>query len=68
MNGNLDLMLPANASAALELSSIEGPIQNGLAGARPVSASPRAMKLSLERGEAQLTVRTFKGPIRLRSQ
>jgi hypothetical protein len=66
-SGSVELMLPVNASADLALSSIEGPIENGLAGARPASSPSRSMNLRLGRGGAQLTVRTFKGPIRLTS-
>jgi hypothetical protein len=67
-SGCVDLMLPADVSAAVALSSVTGPIENGFTRARTVAASPRSMKLSLGRGEAQLTVRTFKGPIRLLPQ
>lgn len=67
-NGSVDLLLPANVSAALALSTISGPIENGFARVRPASGTPRSMRISLGRGESQLTVRTFKGTIRLRSQ
>jgi len=43
-------------------------IENGFTRVRPTSSTPRSMRISLGRGEAQVTVRTFKGPIRLRSQ
>lgn len=67
-SGAIDLLLPQDASALLAMSSIAGPIQNGFARIRPTALTPQSMRLSLGRGEAQLTVRTFKGPIRLRSQ
>jgi putative adhesin len=67
-SGGVELMLPADASAAVALSSVTGSIENGFPRARAVAAAARSMKLSLGRGEAQLTVRTFKGPIRLLPQ
>ena len=67
-NGAVDLLLPQDASALLALSSISGPIQNGFARIRPTALTPLSMRLNLGRGEAQMTVRTFKGPIRLRAQ
>lgn len=65
--GAVDLLLPSNASAALTLSSIAGPIQNGFARVRPAAETARSMRINLGRGEAQLTARTFKGTIRLRT-
>jgi len=67
-SGSVELLLPANSSAALTLSSVEGPIENGFTRARAAEANPRSMKLSLGLGEAQFTVRTFKGAIRLTPQ
>jgi hypothetical protein len=67
-SGAIDLLLPQDASALLALSSIAGPIQNGFARIRPSALTPQSMRLNLGRGEAQMTVRTFKGPIRLRAQ
>ena len=67
-SGAVDLLLPQDASALLALSSISGPIQNGFARIRPTALTPQSMRLNLGRGEAQMTVRTFKGAIRLRAQ
>ena len=67
-SGAVDLLMPQSASALLALSSIAGPIQNGFARVRPTSLTPQSMRISLGRGDAQMTVRTFKGPIRLRAQ
>jgi hypothetical protein len=67
-SGAVDLLLPQSASALLAMSSIAGPIQNGFARIRPTSLTPQSMRLSLGRGDAQMTVRTFKGAIRLRAQ
>lgn len=67
-SGAVELLIPQSASALLSLSSITGPIENGFARVRPSALTPQSMKISLGRGDAQLTVRTFKGPIRLRAQ
>ena len=65
--GGVDLLLPATASGVFALSSISGIIENSLPGVRP-AAAPRAMRVTLGRGDASITVRTFKGAIRLRPQ
>jgi len=64
-SGNVELMLPATVSGVFSLSSITGSIQNGLARVRPTGSAPRSVRLSFGRGGAQVTVRTFKGEIRL---
>ena len=66
--GAVELLLPPDASATLTLSSVTGRIENGFPNARPTAWTPRSVTIGLGRGEAQFTVRTFKGPIRLRSQ
>jgi hypothetical protein len=65
-SGTIDLLLPDTVSARFDLSSITGPIENGFLQARPVSAGPHNLRISLGRGESQITVRSFKGTIRLR--
>jgi hypothetical protein len=67
-SGAVDLLLPRNASGVFALSSIVGPIENGFTAARPIASATHSMRLSLGRGGSQVTVRTFKGTIRLRSQ
>jgi putative adhesin len=67
-SGAVELLLPSNASAAVMLSSVAGAIENGFGQARPISSTPHAVRLTLGRGEAQITVRSFKGVIRLRQQ
>ena len=67
-SGAVDLLLPQSASALLALSSIAGPIENGFTRIRPTALTPQSMRLNLGRGDAQMTVRTFKGAIRLRAQ
>ncbi|HEY9225648.1 MAG TPA: DUF4097 family beta strand repeat-containing protein [Gemmatimonadaceae bacterium] len=67
-SGAVDFVLGRYTSSVLELSSVSGPIENGLTNIQPVAAGPHSLRLNIGRGEAQVTVRTFKGPIRLRSQ
>lgn len=67
-SGAVDLLMPQRASALVSMTSIVGPIENGFTRVRPTALSPQSMKVSLGNGDAQLTVRTFKGPIRLRAQ
>ena len=65
-SGAVDLVLGRYTSAVFDLTSVTGVIENGLTRVQPVSAGPHSMRLSVGTGEAQVTVRTFKGPIRLR--
>jgi len=65
-SGAVDLVLGRYTSAVFDLTTVSGVIENGLARVQPVSAGPHSMRLSVGTGEAQVTVRTFKGPIRLR--
>lgn len=67
-SGTVELLMPSSASAALALSTVSGPIENGFTRIRPVASAPRSLRINLGRGDAQVTVRTFKGPIRLRPQ
>jgi hypothetical protein len=64
-SGAIDLAVPATASAVFSLSSVTGQI---ITQVRPVSMAPHSLRLSMGRGEAQVTVRTFKGVIRLRQE
>lgn len=67
-NGAVELLVPRSASGVFALTSVVGPIENGIAAARPIASSPHSMRLSLGRGGSQVTVRTFRGAIRLRAQ
>lgn len=67
-SGNVELMLPRSVSGVFSLTAISGAIENGMSGVRPAAAQPRSMRVSMGRGGAQVTVRTFKGSIRLRPQ
>jgi hypothetical protein len=67
-SGAVDFVLGRYTSGVFDLTSVTGVIENGLTRVQPVSAGPHSMRLTVGPGEAQITVRTFKGPIRLRSQ
>ena len=67
-SGVVDMLLPRNASGAFSLSSVVGPIENRFSSVRPAASPPHALHLTLGRGGASVTVRTFKGAIRLRSE
>ena len=65
-SGAVDMQLPRDVSGSFVLSSIVGSIENGFSGVRPAASTPHSMRLNLGRGGANVTVRTFKGQIRLR--
>jgi len=67
-SGGVDLFMPRTTSASLTLSSTSGPIENGFVASRPTSSDRHAVKVRLGAGAAQMTVRTFKGTIRLRPE
>jgi hypothetical protein len=67
-SGAVDLLLPPNVSGVFALSSIIGSIQNDFTAVRPIASATHSMRLSLGRGGSQVTVRTFKGSIRIRPQ
>ena len=67
-SGNVELQLPQGASGVFSLTSITGPIENALNSVRPASSQPHSMRLTLGAGNSQITVRTFRGAIRLRPQ
>jgi len=67
-SGAIDLSLARSVSGVFSLSTILGAIENGFSEIRPISSTPRSIRLSLGRGGAQVSVRTFKGTIRLRPE
>lgn len=67
-SGSVDLLLPATAAGVFSLSSVTGSIENSFSDVRPAALSPRSLRITLGRGGASVTVRTYKGVIRLRSQ
>jgi hypothetical protein len=67
-SGAVDLLLPRDVSAHLELSSVEGEIDNGFTQLRPAAAGVHNLQLNLGAGASDVTVRTFRGTVRLRSR
>ena len=67
-SGTVELLLPRDVSADFTLSTVVGSIDNQLGVARRTSGDPRSLRVTLGRGGAQLSVRTFRGTIRLRPQ
>ena len=67
-SGNVDMVLPESVSGAFILSSITGVIQNGFTRVRPAASAPNSLRLTLGNGGSSVTVRTYKGAIRLRPE
>ena len=67
-SGAVDFALPPSASGVFTLSSVAGSIENGFRQVRPAGSPTQDLRLTLGRGDSQVTVRTFKGAIRLRAQ
>jgi hypothetical protein len=67
-SGAVELVLPSTASAALSLSSVSGSIENGFTRVRPIASPPRTLRFNLGDGDAHVSVRTFKGAIRVRPE
>jgi hypothetical protein len=67
-SGTVELLLPRVVSARLELSSVEGTIDNGFAPLRPAAAGVHRLNVKLGGGGANVVVRTFRGEIRVRSR
>ena len=67
-SGSVDFTLPRSVSGVFTLSSVTGPIENAFRQVRPAGSPPQELHLTLGRGDSQVTVRTFKGPIRLKAQ
>ena len=66
--GAVELLLPRDVSGTFDLSTISGTIENDFTEARPAASSTtrsRALRVQLGQGGAHVTVRTFKGAIRL---
>jgi hypothetical protein len=67
-SGTVDFLLQRDVSARFELSTVDGEIDNGFTQLRPAAAGVHNLQLSLGSGAADVTVRTFKGTVRLRSR
>ena len=68
-SGAIDLALAPEPGADFDITTIAGAVDNGLTAARP-GAEPRRKALAFSTGDggARVTVRTFKGLVRLRRQ
>lgn len=67
-SGTVDFLLPRDVSSKFDVSSVTGDIVNGFTQVKSVATGAHRLRLSLGRGEAQFTVRTFKGTVRLRPE
>lgn len=68
-SGSVDLLLPQQAGGVFDLSTVTGEIENGYTQLRPIADAAgrgRSLHLELGRDGGHITVRTFKGTIRLR--
>lgn len=68
--GNVELTMTPGASGVFLLTSVVGAINESLAQSHPVASTEggHTVRLILGRGDAHVTVRTFKGAIALRQQ
>ena len=69
-SGAVDLLLPADLSAEFDLTTYQGSISNGFVPERrPTSqGAGQELHITVDTGTANITVRTFKGPIILRKK
>lgn len=68
-SGRVEIRLPPNVSADFSLRTFQGTIENGFKGAVPSQVDDlrgKTLSFSTGAGEAQVSVRTFLGPIVLR--
>ena len=69
-SGTIDITLPANSNASVSVVTIAGQVTNNVSRTRPVAGRfGRGAELTTEvnGGGARLSVRTFKGPVTLRT-
>jgi hypothetical protein len=66
--GSVDCLLPRGAGGVFELSTVTGDIVNGYTALRPIvqPGRGRTLRVDLGGGGGHVSVRTFKGTIRLR--
>jgi len=65
--GSVDLLLPRGAGGVFDLSTVTGEIENAFTRVRPVADNGgRSLHVELGRGGGHVTVRTFRGTIRLK--
>lgn len=65
-SGTVDFALPRTVSAALDLASVSGLIDDEFMQVKPVAAPGHRLHARLGNGDAQIVARTFKGAIRVR--
>jgi DUF4097 and DUF4098 domain-containing protein YvlB len=69
-SGAVDLRVPSDVAAEFDVTTIRGTIDNGLSRATPTAASDgrgRVLSFATRPGAAQVTIRSFKGPVTLRT-
>jgi DUF4097 and DUF4098 domain-containing protein YvlB len=67
-SGAVEFTLPRSTIGTFALSTVSGTIANGFAQVRPVAQADRSVRVTFGRGGADVTVRTFKGAIRMRPE
>src|SRR6185437_3513935 len=67
-SGETILSLAPDASAVLALSNVSGRIESDFAATRPASHTAQSLRVTLGHGDAQIIVRSFKGPIHVGPQ
>jgi hypothetical protein len=67
-SGAIELLLPRDVSAHLDLSSLEGEIDDGFVKLHPANRGGHSLQLRLGTASAEVTVRTFKGTVRVRAR
>lgn len=66
-SGAIELRLPAAAAADVDVTTVAGTVDNAMSTARPITEMRnKRLAFSLGEGGASVTVRTFKGAVRLR--
>jgi hypothetical protein len=67
-SGETVLSLAPDVSAVLALSNVSGRIESDFAATRPASHTAQSLRVTLGHGDAQIIVRSFKGPIHVGPQ
>jgi hypothetical protein len=66
-SGAIELRLPPAASADVDVTTVAGTVDNAMSAARPITEMRnKRLAFSLGEGGASVTVRTFKGAVRLK--
>lgn len=67
-SGAIDFLLPRDVSARFALTSVDGVIDNGFEQLHPAATGVHTLRVTLGTGGSDVTVRTFKGTVRLRAR